>query len=83
MEAKIFPRPAVAAALERYVEARLHLDAAGAKYLEKQQKMVGTLARPTYVIVDPRTEEILTTQQGWLPGNGGDDFAAWLNSARR
>ena len=82
MEEKIFPRPAVAAALQRYVEARLHLDDAGAGYSALQMQMVGAPSRPAYVIVDPRTNKTLAIQQGWLPGNGGDDFAAWLNAAR-
>lgn len=55
MEANIFDRPDVAAALNRYVLSRLYTDGQGALY-EKQQdfqeREFGTVALPLYAIVD-------------------------------
>lgn len=80
MEEKIFPRPAVAAALERFIEARLHTDYE--KFRTMQMQMLGTITAPAYAIVAPNTGKVMAVQQGWLPGNDGADFVAWLNSAR-
>jgi thiol:disulfide interchange protein DsbD len=55
MEANMFPRPAVAAALGRFVRVRLYTDGEGDLY-ERQQRMeqqkLGTVALPYYAIVD-------------------------------
>jgi hypothetical protein len=68
MEEKIFPRPAVAAELEKYVEARLHTDG-GPRETENQElqrTMAGSVANPIYVIVDPRTGEKLRVKAGFM-----------------
>ena len=61
MEMKVFPRPAVAAELSNYVEARLHTD--GRKniedILELQKRLTQSVANPFYVAVDPKAEVIL------------------------
>jgi len=61
MEEKVFPRPAVAEQLQHYVEARLHTDQAPnvEENQALQQKLTQSVANPYYVIVDPRTEEVL------------------------
>ncbi|MCP3917856.1 MAG: hypothetical protein GY711_20105 [bacterium] len=52
MEEKVFPRPAVAAVLENYVEARLHTDKH--KHLrEFQKELTQSVAQPVYLAVDP------------------------------
>jgi thiol:disulfide interchange protein DsbD len=55
MEANMFPRPAVATALGRFVRVRLYTDGEGELY-ERQQRMeqqkLGTVALPYYAIVD-------------------------------
>ena len=59
MEEGIFPDPAVAGILkEHYIEARLHTDDQSApersEALERLQvEMTGSVAQPTFVIVDP------------------------------
>jgi hypothetical protein len=81
MEQTVFPAPAVAGILEGMVEARLHLDKAGMEdYLEMQQEMAGSLARPTYVIEDPRTGryEVRMLQPSYFSAGS---FAAALRSA--
>jgi hypothetical protein len=85
METKVFPLPAVAEALQRYVEARIHLDTGdpehNRKYIAMQERMVGAVSRPTYVLIDPRNEAILASHQGWMPD--GRAFAAFLDLPRR
>ena len=68
MEEKIFPSAAVAAELERFVEARLHTDG-GPRMDENndlQKKLAGTVALPGYVIVDPTTGEKLRLRFGFM-----------------
>ncbi len=79
MEESIFPAPAVAEVLrEHYVEARLHMDVdeVREKYHDLQDRLVGTLAVPVYVLLDPVTGKVLDRHYGWLPSEGG--FAAFL-----
>jgi hypothetical protein len=56
MEEKVFPQPAVAGELARFVEARLHTD--GQVNIERIKALQAEIARspanPIYVIVDPR-----------------------------
>ena len=63
MEEGIFPRPAVASALNKMVEARLHYDAYDkvqrAKIVKYQREVAQTVATPLYLIVDPKTGAIL------------------------
>ena len=76
MEEKIFPRPAVAAELQKYVEARLHTDGGPREEenQELQKKMTGSVANPIYVIVDPRTGEPLRVKAGFMPADRFIEF---------
>lgn len=63
MEANIFTRPEVAAAMNKFVLARLYTDREGDVY-ERQQKMeqdmFGTVALPFYAVVDENGKPIVT-----------------------
>jgi CRISPR/Cas system endoribonuclease Cas6 (RAMP superfamily) len=66
VEETIFPRPAVAGELEKLIEARLHFDGARRKEINAlQRRMVQSIAAPIYVIVDPKTGEILRRHDGY------------------
>lgn len=77
MEEKIFLRPAVAAELNNFIEARLHTD--GTHNLEAikalQKKLTGSVANPIYVIVDSKTGEKLRVKAGFMTE---DNFIAFL-----
>jgi hypothetical protein len=69
MEDNVLPSAAVAEILnEHYVEARLFTDMEEhphhERILELQDELAGTLANPTYVLVDPASETKLATFQG-------------------
>jgi hypothetical protein len=67
METSILPSPAVAGVLdEKYVEARLFTDGDEniERILDLQNRLAGTLANPTYVLVDPGAERKLAQLQG-------------------
>lgn len=57
MEESVFPTPAVAGVLSNYVEARYHTDTDETRAI--QRDMTGTIAQPTFVIVDPDTLEVI------------------------
>jgi thiol:disulfide interchange protein DsbD len=63
MEANMFPRPDVRAALDTFVRARLYTDGRGVLY-EKQQRLqqerFRTVALPLYAIIDPEQRAIAT-----------------------
>lgn len=85
METTIFPKPAVAGELKRYVEARLHTDHAGqpelnAKHNALQKALVKTRALPSYALVDPATGESLGPIFEGAKG-GAEAFAAFLRKA--
>jgi hypothetical protein len=69
MEEKIFPKPAVAGELKKnYIEARLHTDGGPREAENRQlqkQKAKGP-ANPYYVIIDPRTGEVVRKKAGLL-----------------
>ncbi|MGI8811292.1 MAG: protein-disulfide reductase DsbD family protein [Pyrinomonadaceae bacterium] len=81
MEANIFPKTEVAAAMNRFVLARLYTDGEGELY-EKQQQMeqtmFGTVALPFYAIVDGDGKAVAT-----FPGltRNAADFVTFLNRA--
>jgi len=65
MEKDIFLRPAVAGELNKLIEARLHYDGKrGAEVRQRQDEMTRSSANPIYLIVDPRTGEILRRVDG-------------------
>ena len=65
VETRIFTRSAVADELENhFIESRLHMD--GLKkddFTDMQDELVGTVATPSYVVVDPDSGETLATHQ--------------------
>ena len=63
MEANMFPRPDVRAALDTFVRARLYTDGQGAVYEQQQrfqQDRFKTVALPLYAIVDPDRRPVAT-----------------------
>lgn len=63
MEANIFPKPAVAAEMNKFVLARLYTDGEGEIYEKQQQmeqEMYNTVALPFYAIVDADGKTIAT-----------------------
>jgi hypothetical protein len=84
MEEDIFRRPAVGGILrERYVESRLHNDHQDERIreavLELQDEMARSRATPYYLIVDPKTGEILERFEGPDLLSGGKKFTEFLN----
>jgi thiol:disulfide interchange protein DsbD len=81
MEANIFPKPVVAAELEKFVLVRLYTDGEGEIY-EKQQQMeqdlFGTVALPFYAVMNSEGRAIAT-----FPGLTRDpgEFANFLKAA--
>lgn len=84
MEERIFRRPAVAGELRRMVESRLHNDGPDREYRNGikalQRRLGGTLATPTYVMIDPEAERILGVHVG--PQLDPGLFAEWLRETR-
>ena len=67
MENSILPSPSVAGVLNgKYVEARLFTDGEEniERILELQDRLSGTLANPTFVLVEPGSERKLAQLQG-------------------
>ena len=68
MEEKVFPRAAVAAELEHYIEARLHTDhgdrSKKAEARRLQKELTNSVANPYYVTIDPSSEEKLDSFEG-------------------
>jgi thiol:disulfide interchange protein len=63
MEANMFPRPEVRAALDAFVRARLYTDGQGPVYEQQQrfqQTRFRTVALPLYAIVDPDQRTVAT-----------------------
>lgn len=84
MEEKVFPGGAVASLLEQnFVEARIHTDHQEKGYKNRllQQQMVGFVAAPYYLVLDPNTglvlgrHELSGAQAGW-----GEKLEAFLKS---
>ena len=69
MEEKIFPKPAVAGELkDNFIEARLHTDGGPreAENRELQKEKAGSPANPYYVIIDPKTGEVVRKKAGLI-----------------
>jgi len=68
MEEKVFHRAAVAAELERFVEARLHTDSGDpvkrAEFKALEERLAHTTANPVYVTQDPATMATLGLFEG-------------------
>ncbi len=66
MEEKVFRQPAVAAELENVIEARLHTD--GRRNLDRilalQNELTGVTANPFYVMVDPKSGQVVARFAG-------------------
>lgn len=83
MEEGTFQTPAVAEELAKnWVEARLHCDAEPpiVRNNELEKKYSGTEARPTFVIVDPKSLEPLGRKRGYMSGG---DFLKFLRGESR
>jgi hypothetical protein len=86
MEQDVFPAPKIAALLEPgFVEARLHTDhpnaEKGDQNRKRQMAMVGYVAAPYYLVVDPKTGKELARHT--LSGSSWEaDFAAFLQKAQ-
>ena len=82
MEANMFPRPEVRAALDTFVRARLYTDGRGPVYERQQrlqQEQFKTVALPLYAIVDADRRSIATFA-GLTRDQGA--FLAFLHTAR-
>ncbi len=75
MEESIFPKPAVADALEDVIELRMHYDHNVEELKDNahdlQVKLVKSIGAPMYALVDPETEELIaeagyTSEEGFL-----------------
>jgi len=79
MEEKVFPDPAVAGTLGQFIEARLHNDGHVQDAVKKLQlRFAESLATPSYIILDPRTEEVIGKQLG--PEMNPALFNKWLKA---
>lgn len=82
MEDNVLPSPAVAEILNaHYVEARLFTDGEEniERILERQDKLAGTVANPTFVLVEPNAERKLYQLQG---KRSAQTFARFLEAGR-
>jgi CRISPR/Cas system endoribonuclease Cas6 (RAMP superfamily) len=80
MEKDIFLRPAVAGELNKLIEARLHYDGKrGEEVRKRQDQMAHSTANPIYLIVDPKSGEILRRQDG---KTGEQEFIEFLRGTR-
>ncbi len=80
MEANVFPKPNVAERLRSdFVLLRLYTDNLenGPEYQRYQLRTTGTVALPTYAIMDPGGEEVIAKISGLTPAN---DFVAFLTN---
>jgi len=62
----MFPRPAVAGELRRYVEARLHTDGKTnlERILQLKRELTGTEANPVYVLIEPESGDVFGKFEG-------------------
>jgi thiol:disulfide interchange protein len=84
MEANMFTRPAVRAALGRYERARLYTDGTGDRYTAQQameQRLFGTVALPLYAVFGPGGEPRELTFVGMSRDEG--QFIDFLNTEGR
>jgi hypothetical protein len=83
MEDKVFPSPAVAALMKKFVvESRQHTDSQNTLTKEQfannraaQAKIAGTKANPFFVVVDPNTGDTIDTFK--LSGNWTEWEGLW------
>ena len=81
MEANVFPRAEVSTRLRNnFVLLRLYTDdlEVGPEYQRYQLRTTGTVALPTYAVVDPIAETVLSKISGLTPT---DEFVAFLDGA--
>ena len=76
----MFPHPAVAGGLMQVVESRVHNDGDNQDVVrEWQNNMIHTYSTPSYALVDPKTEEVISIHEG--PEMDAEVFGAWLDAA--
>jgi thiol:disulfide interchange protein DsbD len=78
MEANVFPRPAVASRLEDFVRLRLYTDGLerGDDLSRFQLQLTGTVALPTYAVVDPASRKVLAKWSGMMDVEAFTQFLA-------
>ncbi len=80
MEQKVFTDPAVAGILDGMIESRVPNDKENQVEIRAWQvELVNSFATPTYILMDPETDEIIDVHDG--PELDPDKFAKWLKSA--
>jgi len=85
MENNVLPSPAVAGILnDGYVEARLFTDMEEDPHHERilalQERLTGSIANPTFVLVEPGAERRLYLLQG---KRSADTFARFLEAGKK
>lgn len=80
MEQEVFPNPAVAEELQKFVEVRMHydhhVDEKKKNANELQLRLLESIGAPMYVLLDPSTEEILA-EEGYT---SKENFLEFLRS---
>ena len=85
MEENIFPDPAVAGILKpNFVESRLHAERMDAAEIALRDRVVGSVAVPVYVVIDPRTDTVLGKHElGGAPGQWKQGMIDFLQESLR
>ncbi len=79
MESNVFPLSSIQKRFAKMEQVRLYTDdgSEGPKNQQFQFELTGTVALPTYVIVDPQSEEIITQLVGYA---GQEEFQNFLDT---
>lgn len=78
MEANVFPLPEIAERFAAFEKVQLYTDdgVTGPEHQLFQFKLTGTVALPTYAVVDPASGQLLAKLSGY---SNAEDFAAFLD----
>ncbi len=80
MENDVFTDPAVAGMLDGMIESRVHNDKSNQTEIRAWQvELVNSFATPTYILMDPKTDELIDVHDG--PELDAQKFAKWLKGA--
>ena len=75
METRVFPRPEIASAFGRFARVRLYTDGPDAERLQRMQlDLTGTVALPTYAVVDAASGRALRVLSGYVEPTVFADF---------
>lgn len=83
MESEVFPSKDVRAELEQFKLAELFTDRDSAEDRANavlREKLTNAVTNPIYVVMDPKTEQVLKVYQGLAPNNG--EFIKFLQDGR-